>query len=91
MDAGAESIAAPEDKPYGERGCGFRAFGNTWWVATYQCTVWQIPSPLRCAFSPLAALRLLTWGLPLFVGRALPATKIRYRKAQSYLRDSTLG
>ena len=35
MDAGAESIAAPEDKPYGERGCGFRAFGNTWWVATY--------------------------------------------------------
>ena len=35
MDAGAESIAAPEDKPYGERGCGFRAFGNIWWVATY--------------------------------------------------------
>ena len=35
LDAGAETIAAPEDKPYGERGCGFRAFGNTWWVATY--------------------------------------------------------
>ena len=35
LDAGAEEIAAPEDKPYGERGCGFRAFGNTWWVATY--------------------------------------------------------
>ena len=25
----------PEDKPYVERGCGFRAFGNIWWVATY--------------------------------------------------------
>lgn len=35
VEAGAEPIAAPEDKPYGERGCGFKAFGNTWWVATY--------------------------------------------------------
>ena len=35
LEAGAEAITAPEDKPYGERGCGFRAFGNTWWVATY--------------------------------------------------------
>lgn len=33
---GAESIAAPEDKPYQERQAGFRdAAGNTWWVATY--------------------------------------------------------
>ena len=36
LDAGAEAITAPEDKPYGERGCGFRACGNTWWVATHQ-------------------------------------------------------
>ena len=35
LDAGAEAIAEPEDKPYGERGCGFRAGGNTWWVATH--------------------------------------------------------
>ena len=35
LEAGAEATAAPEDKPYGERGCGFRAFGNIWWVATY--------------------------------------------------------
>ena len=35
LEAGAESIAAPEDKPYGERGCGFVAHGNTWWVATH--------------------------------------------------------
>ena len=35
LDAGAEPITAPEDKPYGERGCGFRACGNTWWVATH--------------------------------------------------------
>ena len=35
VEAGAETIAAPEDKPYGERGCGFRACANTWWVATY--------------------------------------------------------
>lgn len=33
LDAGAESISAPVDQPYGERSCGFRAFGNTWWVA----------------------------------------------------------
>ncbi len=39
------------------------------------------PSPSqRCAFSPLAVLRLLPWGLPLLVERALPATKMRYRK-----------
>ncbi len=35
LDAGAEPITAPEDKPYGERGCGFRAFDNIWWVARY--------------------------------------------------------
>ena len=35
LEAGAEAIAAPEDKPYGERGCGFAAYGNTWWVATH--------------------------------------------------------
>lgn len=35
LDAGAQAITAPEDKPYGERGCGFRACGNTWWVATH--------------------------------------------------------
>ena len=35
LEAGAEPITAPEDKPYGERGCGFVAYGNTWWVATY--------------------------------------------------------
>ena len=35
LEAGAEAISAPEDKPYGERGCGFLAYGNTWWVATY--------------------------------------------------------
>ena len=33
--AGAESIHPPTDQPYGERSCGFKAFGNTWWVATY--------------------------------------------------------
>ena len=32
VDAGAETIAAPEGKPYGERGCGLRACANTWWV-----------------------------------------------------------
>ena len=33
---GAESIAEPEDKPYGERQAGVRdAGGNTWWIATY--------------------------------------------------------
>lgn len=35
LAAGAESITAPENKPYGERGCGFVAYGNTWWVATH--------------------------------------------------------
>ena len=35
LEAGAQAISAPEDKPYGERGCGFLAYGNTWWVATH--------------------------------------------------------
>ena len=36
LKAGATSIAAPEDKPYEERGAGVRdSFGNTWWIATY--------------------------------------------------------
>lgn len=37
VELGAEVIAAPADKPYGERQAGFRdAGGNTWWIATYQ-------------------------------------------------------
>jgi PhnB protein len=37
LDAGAEEVAAPEDKPYDERASGVRdSFGNTWWIATYQ-------------------------------------------------------
>ena len=36
LDAGAEDIAPPEDKPYGERVAGVKdGFGNTWWIATY--------------------------------------------------------
>lgn len=34
LSLGAKSISRPEDQPYGERSCGFHAFGNTWWVAT---------------------------------------------------------
>jgi len=34
--AGAESIEAPEDKPYGERSAGVRdSSGNVWWISTY--------------------------------------------------------
>jgi PhnB protein len=37
LQAGAASVAEPEDKPYEERGAGFRdSFGNTWWIATYR-------------------------------------------------------
>lgn len=36
IEAGAKSIAAPEDKPYDERGCGIEDLaGNTWWIATH--------------------------------------------------------
>lgn len=35
IEAGAKSISEPEDKVYGERGCGLKAFENTWWVSTY--------------------------------------------------------
>jgi PhnB protein len=36
IEAGASSIEAPEDKPYQERGAGFRdPSGNTWWISTY--------------------------------------------------------
>jgi PhnB protein len=37
LDAGATSIAAPEDKPYHERAAGVRdVFGNSWWISTYR-------------------------------------------------------
>jgi len=37
LEAGAVSIAAPEDKPYDERSSGVRdSFGNTWWISTYR-------------------------------------------------------
>ena len=36
MASGAESLGAPEDKPYEERGAGVKdSFGNTWRFATY--------------------------------------------------------
>jgi PhnB protein len=36
LDAGATSLAAPEDKPYQERGAGVKdTFGNIWYIATY--------------------------------------------------------
>jgi PhnB protein len=36
LEAGATSIAAPEDKPYQERAAGVMdSFGNAWWIATY--------------------------------------------------------
>jgi PhnB protein len=36
LEAGAEEIAPPEDKPYSERVAGVKdGFGNTWWIATY--------------------------------------------------------
>jgi PhnB protein len=36
LEAGATSIAAPENKPYQERAAGvIDSFGNTWWIATY--------------------------------------------------------
>jgi PhnB protein len=35
MEAGAEEVSPPEDKPYGERVAGVKdSFGNTWWIAT---------------------------------------------------------
>jgi PhnB protein len=37
MESGATEISPPEDKPYDERAAGVKdAFGNTWWIATYQ-------------------------------------------------------
>jgi PhnB protein len=37
LAGGAESIAAPDDKPYDERAAGVRdRYGNTWWIATYR-------------------------------------------------------
>jgi PhnB protein len=36
LKAGAQTINAPEDKPYQERAGGVRdGFGNTWYLATY--------------------------------------------------------
>jgi PhnB protein len=37
LRSGATPIAAPEDKPYGERTGGVRdGFGNVWFIATYR-------------------------------------------------------
>lgn len=37
LQLGATSIAAPADKPYQERQCGFiDAGGNTWWVGSFK-------------------------------------------------------
>jgi PhnB protein len=36
LEAGAEEISPPEDKPYHERTAGVKdSSGNTWWIATY--------------------------------------------------------
>jgi len=36
MEAGATSIEAPQDKPYGDRSAGVKdAWGNSWFIATY--------------------------------------------------------
>ncbi|HEX6832269.1 MAG TPA: VOC family protein [Rudaea sp.] len=35
LAAGATSIVAPRDQPYGDRSCGVRdPQGNTWWIGT---------------------------------------------------------
>lgn len=37
LEFGAESVSAPEDKPYDERAAGVKdSFGNMWWIATYK-------------------------------------------------------
>jgi uncharacterized glyoxalase superfamily protein PhnB len=37
VQAGATSLAEPEDKPYDERAAGFQdSFGNTWWIGSYR-------------------------------------------------------
>ena len=37
LELGAVSVAAPSDKPYHERSCGFRdGAGNMWWVSTFK-------------------------------------------------------
>ena len=36
LQLGATSVAAPADKPYGDRNAGVRdSFGNTWWIGTH--------------------------------------------------------
>ena len=36
LDAGATSVAAPDDKRYQERAAGVKdSFGNIWYIATY--------------------------------------------------------
>ena len=44
LEAGAQEIAPPEDKPYDERAAGVKdSFGNTWWIATYQApALWTV-------------------------------------------------
>jgi PhnB protein len=37
LDAGATSVAEPDDKPYGDRSAGVKdPFGNVWYIATHK-------------------------------------------------------
>ncbi len=67
MAAGATSIGAPEDKPYGERGAGVKdPFGNTWWIATHRG---ESPAAAPPAIPPGLALYQISIGH--YVSRAL--------------------
>lgn len=36
LQLGATSLDEPSDKPYQDRGAGFKdTFGSTWWIGTY--------------------------------------------------------
>ena len=61
LEAGAEEVAPPEDKPYDERAAGVRdSFGNTWWIATYQAPEWD--RSRFCRLSTLSTQRQTTQG-----------------------------
>lgn len=65
LAAGAESLKAPVDQPYGDREAGVRdPAGNVWWIATHQAAASYRPEGLHSVTAflhPKGAARLIAF------------------------------
>jgi PhnB protein len=89
LDAGAESMGAPQDMPYGERGCGVKdPSGNVWYAATAKGASHQPPGAqtLMVYLHPRRAEPVIA-----FMQRAFGATGIeKYASPDGVVRHAQL-